>query len=1231
MELTFHIAESPLPKDILRGETVAIYTDYNEDVVEVFRSTPNSVWSNEYKCWDVRKCMISVFTRKIKELCNRKNYTSKFYIANSLKNTSTHKDINIDNFEFVTTPYEFQKEGVEFMYKHPKCFLGDEPGCLSGDTIVSLRLLNKPETRYIKLGKLFQHFHSNSDYKECRIKSLVNGRFAYIDVGDVLFQGNKETLKITLSNGNSLILTPDHEVLTSAGWVEAKNLNVNDAVVCNGTIAKCLNCGSTENIISYPYSKFKGYCKSCMYLLRDGTKYKNGEIGKSINSDGYVVLHGAKYRSYPNYINGGILEHHAVMYEHIGRPIDTSIEVVHHKDHNKRNNSIDNLELLSIPEHNAKHADLSCKHLPQNNLDYVYKNGKKIMFVPELFTIVSICEYENTDVYDIKLYGEIHNFVANGVVVHNCGKSLSNDSLLYYEDGIHTIGEAKVGDRIYGRDGKLHTIEGVYPQGELETYRVTMYDHSYVDCSLDHIWRVKTGYNGKYKDVTLKDILCLRGTFTKDFQEFYFHDSVLNPKHCIPKCKPVEYVNSNLGIEYDTVENRIEYLLKLFAYIAEDFPETVMISDDYKYLIHKSFAFTFDLKKEHEGITRINSNEIKTIINSLGGSYFTDVIKGITQDKHFIDVIVFSKEITEYVKHLCRTRDFGFSPIDYKILNITPAQETSLRNMVRNVFSKQYDSVGIESIAKLDKVPCTCIKIDAEDSLFLTNDYIVTHNTKQIIDYARYLRKNEGLKHALIICGVNGNKYNWKDEIALHSEFGCHIIGSRYSRKTGKLSSGSIADTIEDLRNVPQDLFLVMNMEKLRGAHKRRARGQRRTISEFPIAEMIQNLIDKGEIGLIAFDEIHKVKSPTSQVAQALMWLKCDRQVGASGTLVVNSPLDLYVPFSWMGLECRDYWHYQNRYAIKDHWGSVVGYQHAQEMIDVLGVYQIRRLRKNILDLPPKIQINEYVELSDKEQKFYSLIRDGIQGIVNNGELLHFDEKYAIKEEMLEGLLDESNPLTLSLRLRQVTVDTSLISNKPVPSTKLERMEEIVEDTIDNDGKCIIFSNWSQVATVVKERLAKYRPAFITGEVKEATRASEMKRFQTDVTCKVIIGTIGALGTGFSLDAANTVIFLDEPWTKAVKTQSEDRAYRATTKRSVRIITLMAKGTVDEVVHDIVENKGAMADLIVDGKVNPNKKKQLMNLLLGIDQFEQIKKKSKKRSTAQSYKREESNAMEDVF
>ena len=171
-------------------------------------------------------------------------------------------------------------------------------------------------------------------------------------------------------------------------------------------------------------------------------------------------------------------------------------------------------------------------------------------------------------------------------------------------------------------------------------------------------------------------------------------------------------------------------------------------------------------------------------------------------------------------------------------------------------------------------------------------------------------------------------------------------------------------------------------------------------------------------------------------------------------------------------------------------------------------------------------------------------------------------------------------------------------------------MEELVEEEVENGGKCIIFSNWSQVTEIAKKRLIKYQPAYITGQVKDDARFREMKRFQEDSSCKVIIGTIDALGTGFSLDAATQVIFLDEPWTQATKTQAEDRAYRAVTKHSVRIVTLIDKWTVDEHVHDIVEGKGAVADLIVDGVVNKNKKDELTRLLLGFDKFKLGSKKS---------------------
>ena len=101
-----------------------------------------------------------------------------------------------------------------------------------------------------------------------------------------------------------------------------------------------------------------------------------------------------------------------------------------------------------------------------------------------------------------------------------------------------------------------------------------------------------------------------------------------------------------------------------------------------------------------------------------------------------------------------------------------------------------------------------------------------------------------------------------------------------------------------------------------------------------------------------------------------------------------------------------------------------------------------------------------------------------------------------------------------------------------------------------------------------------------------------------DDSCKIIVGTIGAMGTGLTLTAATNVIFLDEPWNMAIKSQAEDRAHRIGTKSNVNIITLMCKDTIDERIHELVQKKGALADLLVDGKMNTQNKSDLVNFLL---------------------------------
>ncbi len=83
-----------------------------------------------------------------------------------------------------------------------------------------------------------------------------------------------------------------------------------------------------------------------------------------------------------------------------------------------------------------------------------------------------------------------------------------------------------------------------------------------------------------------------------------------------------------------------------------------------------------------------------------------------------------------------------------------------------------------------------------------------------------------------------------------------------------------------------------------------------------------------------------------------------------------------------------------------------------------------------------------------------------------------------------------------------------------------------------------------------------------------------------------------------TLNEASYVIFVDEPWSKALKEQAEDRAHRIGTKENITIITLLCKNTIDEKINKIVKEKGEMAGMLVDGKLTNTDKAELVNYLL---------------------------------
>ena len=435
---------------------------------------------------------------------------------------------------------------------------------------------------------------------------------------------------------------------------------------------------------------------------------------------------------------------------------------------------------------------------------------------------------------------------------------------------------------------------------------------------------------------------------------------------------------------------------------------------------------------------------------------------------------------------------------------------------------------------------------------FLLADEQGLGKTKQAIDVA--CSKQDKFKHCLIVCGVNGLKYNWLNEIKVHSDREGYILGTRGDK------IGSVQDRLDDLNNIAErnEFFLITNVETLRNKE---------------VQKKIKSLCEDNTIGMTIIDEIHKCKNSQSEQGKAIHCCCSYYKIALTGTPLMNECIDLYNILKWLEVENHNLTQWKNYYCEMGGFGGyqIVGYRHLEELQEMLDSVMVRRRKVDVLDLPPKIYINELLEMNNNQAAIYEEVREALIKDIDRIRLSH-------------------NPLAELIRLRQATASTAILSSKVNASCKIDRLLEIMEEV---NGKAVIFSNWTSVTDIVAEKLKKYKPAVITGETKDVQ--AELNKFKKNKTCKCIIGTIGALGTGYTLTEADTVIFLDEPWTMADKLQAEDRCHRIGTKDSVTVITLMCKDTIDERIHEIIERKGVVSDTLVDNVYDVEDLEYLLN------------------------------------
>lgn len=432
--------------------------------------------------------------------------------------------------------------------------------------------------------------------------------------------------------------------------------------------------------------------------------------------------------------------------------------------------------------------------------------------------------------------------------------------------------------------------------------------------------------------------------------------------------------------------------------------------------------------------------------------------------------------------------------------------------------------------------------------------------TLQLIYLAEELKAQRNIEHCFIICGLNILKSNWKREILKHSSYSCTILGEKLNKK-GKTVFGGISERVAHIKRPIEEFFIITNIETLR---------------DDKFIDAYKNSVNK--IDMIVVDEIHKCKSKKSIQGSNLLKLTAKYMIGATGTLLLNTPFDAYVPLAWIKADHSTLTTFKKQYSFFD----VRNYQifkNLDTLKEELEHFSLRRT-KEILTLPQKYIYDELIDMDAAHKKFYDEIKEGIKNQV---------DKVSLNSKDFRALLT---------RLRQASVLPSILSSNNISSSKLDRCVDLANQILsDKNEKLLIFSTFKDPCYVLQQRLAEYNPIIVTGDTKE--NIDELtEKIQNDDNCRLIIATWQKLGTGCTFTRIHYMIFLDTPWTKSSYDQACDRIHRVGTTSSVFIFNLICIGTVDEMVMNILKRKQAISDYISDDILDDTTLRELKNYIL---------------------------------
>ncbi|MFC5853317.1 DEAD/DEAH box helicase [Streptomyces chlorus] len=330
--------------------------------------------------------------------------------------------------------------------------------------------------------------------------------------------------------------------------------------------------------------------------------------------------------------------------------------------------------------------------------------------------------------------------------------------------------------------------------------------------------------------------------------------------------------------------------------------------------------------------------------------------------------------------------------------------------------------------------------------------------------------------------------------------------------------------------------------------------------------------------GMVVADEAQHVKNPHSATAKALRTIPTPARVALTGTPVENNLSELWALLDWTtpGL-LGPLTSFRARHARAVEAGE--DDEAVERLSRLVRPFLLRRKKSDpgiVPELPPKTETDHPVPLTREQAALYeAVVRESMlaietaQGMGRRGLVL----------KLLTALKQICDHPALYLKDEHARAGGDRLAAR---SGKLALLDELLDTLLAEDGSALVFTQYVGMARLITAHLTERAVPvdFLHGGTPVPEREHMVDRFQSGAT-PVLVLSLKAAGTGLNLTRAGHVVHFDRWWNPAVEEQATDRAYRIGQTQPVQVHRLIAEGTIEDRIAEMLEAKRALADAIL--------------------------------------------------